>query len=97
MSSSTRGSPQARQPAASSAATLPAPPPSGCRRAPRVAAVTRTNEREAFAITAMLYGMIPSAVTLWQSGALTKEEAVEHLMRGVGGLIDAYTKEQDLH
>jgi hypothetical protein len=45
----------------------------------------------------MLYGMIPSAVTLWQSGALTKEEAVEHLMKGVGGLIDAYTREHDLH
>jgi len=63
----------------------------------RVAAVTRTNDKEAIAITAMLYGMIPSAVTLWQSGALTKQEAVEHLMKGVGGLIDAYTREQDLH
>ena len=63
----------------------------------RIAAVTRSDDREAAAITGMLYGMVPNLVTLWQTGALTKEEAVDLLMRGVGGLIQAFSEDRELH
>jgi AcrR family transcriptional regulator len=58
----------------------------------RVQEVTKTPERDAFAVTSMIAATIPAVVELWLSGQVERDDAVTYLKRGVAGLIREFTR-----
>ena len=63
----------------------------------RVAAVTHTSGEEAAAVTSIIHAVVPPLITLWHAGTLTRAEAVSHLTRAVGAIVDAYQRPAELH
>lgn len=63
----------------------------------RVAALTGTSAEDAVAITSIIHAIVPPLITLWNAGSLSRAEAVSHLTRAVGAIVDAYRKRPELH
>ena len=63
----------------------------------RVAAVTRTSGKDAAAITSIIHAIVPPLITLWNAGSLSRSEAVSHLTRAVGAILEAYSRPSELH
>ena len=61
----------------------------------RVAAVTGTSGANAVAITNIIHAIVPPLITLWSAGALSRVEAVAHLTRAVGAILDAYSRRSE--
>ena len=63
----------------------------------RVAAVSATSGKEAVVITSVIHAIVPPLITLWNSGTLSRKEAVSHLTRAVSAILDAYHRPPELH
>ena len=61
----------------------------------RVAEVTGAAASDARALTAMIAAAVPAVLSQWLAGELRREEAVESLLRGVGGLIGAFSQAKE--
>jgi AcrR family transcriptional regulator len=57
----------------------------------RVAEVTGAPSSDVRALTAMIAAAVPAVLSQWLAGELRREEAVDSVLRGVGGLIGAFT------
>lgn len=58
----------------------------------RVAEVTRAPAPDVRALTAMLAAAVPAVLSQWLAGDLRRDEAMDSLLRGVGGLIRAFSQ-----
>ena len=52
---------------------------------------------EAVAVTSIIHAVVPPLITLWHAGSLTRAEAVSHLTRAVGAIVNAYQRPAELH
>jgi AcrR family transcriptional regulator len=61
----------------------------------RVAEVTGAPAPDARALTAMIAAAVPAVLSQWLAGELRREEAVESVLRGVGGLVGAFSRAKE--